>query len=430
MMDSDSRATTGDRQGSQFEVLLPGGELLEDLSTQDVAERVNDGRIGADCLIRQKGQQHWQSIGSAGQPAADVRSHIDQERQPASEHATAPPTAIGSTNATQPTVARIAWIWFKRGVIAAIFGWAIWWKWIRDDGGQFDFVRGTQMIQRVGAPQDAVAGVSLLHKAAERGHARAQFSLGWCYSQGKGAPKDEAEAVRWFRKAAEQGLAEAQCNLGWCYEQGKGVPEDEAEAVRWYRKAAEQGFAEAQHNLGVCYHSGRGVPKDEAEAVRWYRKAAEQGDAKAQINLSLCYLLGHDVPTDEVEAVRWLRKAAEQGDAQAQVVRAILRTASRCAAQPESVIHHLARVNTAVLHIVIPAGKHEPALTQHCSVHREKPDGIASGIADPESRLGTHVPIRVWSVCRELRYGECVVLRSMPCHFKCLRVIPDVMNSV
>ena len=49
---------------------------------------------------------------------------------------------------------------------------------------------------------------------------------------------DDFDAVK---KAAEQGHADAQYNLGLMYDYGGGVPEDDAEAVRWYRKAAEQG---------------------------------------------------------------------------------------------------------------------------------------------------------------------------------------------
>ena len=89
--------------------------------------------------------------------------------------------------------------------------------------------------------------------------------------------KKYAEAVVYFRKAAEYGHALAQYNLGNCYDKGKGVEKDYAEAVKWYRKAAEQGIALAQYNLGVCYDNGDGVAKDYAEAVKWYRKAAEQG---------------------------------------------------------------------------------------------------------------------------------------------------------
>ncbi len=53
------------------------------------------------------------------------------------------------------------------------------------------------------------------------------------------------KAVKLYRKAAEQGHANAQFCLGCCYFEGKGVEEDKTEAVKWYRKAAEQGYARA-----------------------------------------------------------------------------------------------------------------------------------------------------------------------------------------
>jgi TPR repeat protein len=53
------------------------------------------------------------------------------------------------------------------------------------------------------------------------------------------------EAVKWFRKAAEQGHAKAQYALGRSYEMGLGVVADYEEAAKWYRKAAEQGDSEA-----------------------------------------------------------------------------------------------------------------------------------------------------------------------------------------
>jgi uncharacterized protein len=74
--------------------------------------------------------------------------------------------------------------------------------------------------------------------------------------------------VKWVRKAAEQGHATAQYNLGLMYDTGYGVPKDLVEAVNWYRKAAEQGDAEAQYKLGVLFEGGQGVRKDLVEAVK------------------------------------------------------------------------------------------------------------------------------------------------------------------
>jgi len=59
------------------------------------------------------------------------------------------------------------------------------------------------------------------------------------------------EAAECFRRAAEQGHAEAQFNLGICYEDGDGVPWSYDEAVKWYSKAAEQGHEEAKTLLDI-----------------------------------------------------------------------------------------------------------------------------------------------------------------------------------
>ena len=133
--------------------------------------------------------------------------------------------------------------------------------------------------------KDYVKAVEYFRKAAEQGHARAQFYLGYCYNAGQGVAKDYAEAVKWYRKAAEQGDAWAQNNLGNCYYNGEGVAKDYAEAAKWYRKAAEQGHAKAQYNLGLCYQYGQGVAKDLTKAKEWYQKAADNGNENAKIKL-------------------------------------------------------------------------------------------------------------------------------------------------
>ena len=145
----------------------------------------------------------------------------------------------------------------------------------------FNFV--SYVFRSKGVVRDNAVAVKWFRKAAEQGHARAQFNLGWMYDNGRGVSKDESEAVKWYYKAAEQGHVRAQFNLGWDYRHGCGVRQDYVEAVKWYRMAAEQGDADAQNNLGWMYDNGHGVSKNEPEAVKWYRKAAEQGHAHAQL---------------------------------------------------------------------------------------------------------------------------------------------------
>ena len=48
-----------------------------------------------------------------------------------------------------------------------------------------------------------------LKALAEKGDAKAQYSLGDKYVTGRGVEKDDKEAVKWYRKAAEQNHAAA-----------------------------------------------------------------------------------------------------------------------------------------------------------------------------------------------------------------------------
>ena len=160
--------------------------------------------------------------------------------------------------------------------------------------------------------QDAEA-VNWIRKAADQGHADAQFNAGLMYAQGRGVKHDDAEAVKWYRKAAEQGLDVAQCNLGLMYAQGRGVKHDDAEAVNWIRKAADQGHADAQCNLGLMYAQGQGVKHDDAEAVKWYRKAAEHDHTVAQLRLASIYLQGLGVKKDVLEATYWWLRSVVDG---------------------------------------------------------------------------------------------------------------------
>ncbi|MCY4426066.1 MAG: tetratricopeptide repeat protein, partial [Halieaceae bacterium] len=89
--------------------------------------------------------------------------------------------------------------------------------------------------------------------------------------------EDNAEAAAWFRKAAEQGHATAQFVLGLVYANGQGVPKNDTEAARWYRMAAEQGHATAQFVLGLMYAKGEGVRGDDVKAYAWLSIAAAQG---------------------------------------------------------------------------------------------------------------------------------------------------------
>jgi len=148
-----------------------------------------------------------------------------------------------------------------------------------------------------------------LHAVAEQGDAQAQHDLGSEYMSLSRSMPDAKRwreaAVRWWRKAADKGNADAQISLGHAYWNGSGVVVDKREAVRWLRKAAGQGNADAQTSLGHAYWRGSGVVADEREAVRWFRRAAERGGANAQVSLGNIYWSAETVIADKREAYIW-----------------------------------------------------------------------------------------------------------------------------
>jgi TPR repeat protein len=93
--------------------------------------------------------------------------------------------------------------------------------------------------------------------------------------------RDAQQAMAWYCKAAERGNAHAQFSLGLRYDAGNGVLQDAAKAFSWYRRAAEQGHARAQFNLGTMYAEGHGTDADPVQAWAWLDLAAGHGMSQA-----------------------------------------------------------------------------------------------------------------------------------------------------
>lgn len=127
-----------------------------------------------------------------------------------------------------------------------------------------------------GSSQFADQSADQYRDAAENCDVAAKFALAVIYEG-----NDAQQALVWFRKAADQGHAEAQFHLGWRYDRGDGVTRDVAAAVGWYARAAEQGFAPALFRLGLRYDFGADslLPR---RLLDLYLKAAERGNDEAQ----------------------------------------------------------------------------------------------------------------------------------------------------
>ncbi len=102
-------------------------------------------------------------------------------------------------------------------------------------------------------------GLDIVLKAAERGDAEAQFTIGLQFDfkarlrigpeiafGGKEALElTWKEAFKWVEKSANQGFDKAQFVLGNYYLHGLGAEVDLSKATKWYKKAADKGFPQA-----------------------------------------------------------------------------------------------------------------------------------------------------------------------------------------
>lgn len=170
-------------------------------------------------------------------------------------------------------------------------------------------------IQNAASEEETKAGYDWLSRAAQKGHAAAQFQMGLMAE--RSGPENIGEAVVFYLAAAKQGFALAQSNLASLYARGEGVPQDDTKAAEWSLLAANQGNALSQFRLGSMFAAGRGVPKDLNRAAGWLEKAATQGVANAQAHLGALYLAGQGVAKDETRGMYWIRKAAELGQPEA-----------------------------------------------------------------------------------------------------------------
>lgn len=155
-------------------------------------------------------------------------------------------------------------------------------------------------------------------KAAEQGHAGAQYELGEMYLYGGtqhingGVPRDSYKAQYWFGKAAEQGHAGAQYELGKYYDEEyrrfndynnkKKADYLYAKAASQYATFAELGQAEAQYKLSSIYSYINYYEKYQTQTKREYNqdkahhllvKAAQQGHVEAQYDLGMAYSGGY-----------------------------------------------------------------------------------------------------------------------------------------
>lgn len=154
-----------------------------------------------------------------------------------------------------------------------------------------------------------------LVKKAQAGDVEAQYKLSRFYLPDNKAVSEEG--MKWLTKAAENGHADAQWRLMWTYDSGWfGVQPDNEQYLYWLTKLADNNdtgnyafeITNAQYDLGKLYYKGeRGVRKDISEYIRWMKKAVFNGSNLAAFSLGLYY----QGEGDKQEAIYWLKKAMD-----------------------------------------------------------------------------------------------------------------------
>ncbi len=160
-------------------------------------------------------------------------------------------------------------------------------------------------------PAGESATLAALRARARQGDAGAQTRLGLRYLGGHGVPQDIGQGMVWLRKAAEAGHAPAQfvvgvMVLGGQYPGAQGP--DPARAADWLTRAAKQDCPGAAGVLSGMYLAGApGLARNTALGMQWLRRAAEGGDVLSQAMLANSYREGRDgLARNPIEAYAWL----------------------------------------------------------------------------------------------------------------------------
>jgi len=123
-------------------------------------------------------------------------------------------------------------------------------------------------------PDNAPAELKKWHNLAKQGDVEAQYAIGLAYIVGTGIKKDSQTARYWITKAADQGHAPAQYQLGSYYTL-PGLDQDSGRAFEWLLKSARQGNAEAQLSVAMFYFLGSA--DNRVEAYAWVELARQNG---------------------------------------------------------------------------------------------------------------------------------------------------------
>lgn len=221
--------------------------------------------------------------------------------------------------------------------------WIMWYKHARGKAEDKNEEKAMQHLQRAADLGHAKANFKLgrfyefeandddlaykfYHIAADKGYAKAQFELGLGYFGGIFLEKDTAKGLKYLKLAATQGYFKLAANQGQeansavdtANADGSGIPQNRGIIFQHCEFAANLGIKEAKFAVGNAYATGAGVPKDPGMAFQYYKFASKQGHAEATVSVGNAYYYGVGIKQNFGEALQHYKLAAEQGHVNAQ----------------------------------------------------------------------------------------------------------------
>jgi TPR repeat protein len=155
-------------------------------------------------------------------------------------------------------------------------------------------------------------------KAADEGHAKAQYKYGYALAIGKGVPVDREGAVKYYKLAVDQNEANAQLCYGISLICGFGIDRNLKEALKYFKLSAAQNNPLAQNWCGKCFEEGLGTGVNFEEALKYFVLAANRGHVESQVKCGIYFREGQGAPTNLECSARFFKAAAEGKNAAAE----------------------------------------------------------------------------------------------------------------
>jgi len=157
-------------------------------------------------------------------------------------------------------------------------------------------------------------GKKAIQEAADKGHVRAVFELGYLNATGTGMPVDRKKANTFYAAASDKGDPYGMTSWGRALFNGYGVERDTGKGLDLLLKAAAMGHTYAMNDLAAIFTEGRnGVPADPARAVAFLKAGVERQDMYSMNILGRNYLSGLGVEKDPKQAQALFQKAMDLG---------------------------------------------------------------------------------------------------------------------